>query len=703
VDEFGNNQSFSFTFSLISSLLNSSSSEEIEQIRRNAPSVYYTQNRMVNGRDYNSFMLQDPSIVKLRAVNRTFAGDSKYIAWHDPKEYYENVKLFGADSALYWVEKAPDVGGLHEVAKPITPDDLVTNYIEPLLGGSDIFVVMSPEMEKRNIDPTSIRTFFRQTPYSFDPSSSELTALINGLAASIKTNTIVKLYYSVVYDEWSVDSHPCDGEDVNEDGVTCQLGDSESLWCIQVRAILSGSSHSGWEVRWRTKRLLAHSEDTKFWNSNTVSDIIDYDSFNTTKDHFVVLQANIHADKYSVLTKNYIYKVLGLELLEQNLPNAGLPDIHRLSVLPEDTTGDGVPDNLLQEDILDFSIDKEYCWFAVGDFLDETSDEVTITLPFNLSYIVNNMDEDLEVYISRSGDEFKRLFNSEGDILISESEPDGQIIRYKFTFGEGMSPDVNDRIKIIVKDWVYFTRESASDRWNPEFTSDEIRTQWSLEDPNLAADYKRIKRHNGRYPINFGWFHFVPTYNLVDPAASNIIDTFIITDGYYTSMKRWIDGRLSYKPQSPTPLDLRNSYSDLLKSKMISDSVILQPGNFKILFGDKSIPELRAKFKIIRPVINSLTDNEIKVRVVNAVKTFFDLRYWEFGEGFFFSELSSAIHADIGPEIDSVILVPSYTQNQFGDLYQIQAKEDELFIPDVTSNDIDVVSEYTPENTRQNP
>jgi len=90
-------QTFTFTFSLVNSLQNSSKSEDIEHIRRVAPSVYYTQDRMVNGRDYNSFMLQDPSILKLKAINRTFSGDSKYIAWHDPKEYYEDVKIFGED------------------------------------------------------------------------------------------------------------------------------------------------------------------------------------------------------------------------------------------------------------------------------------------------------------------------------------------------------------------------------------------------------------------------------------------------------------------------------------------------------------------------------------------------------------------------------------------------------------------------------
>lgn len=696
-DDLNYNQSFSFTYSLIGSLLNSSSSEEIEQIRRNAPSVYYTQNRMVNGRDYNSFMLQDPSIVKLRSINRTFAGDSKYIAWHDPREYYENVKIFGSDSALYWVEKDPHKGGLAEINKPIIVDHIINNYIEPLLGGSDMFVILSPEMEKNGLDPTYLRTNFSRDPYSFDASQSEIIALTNALESSIKSNFIVNLFYSVKYDEWTVGNHPCNGQNIGDDGVTCQIGDAQDIWCMDVKAILSGSSHSGWEIRWRTKKLIAQSEETKFWNSNTVSNIIDYDSFNATKDNFVVLQANVHSNKYDILQKNYVYKILGMELLDQNLPNAGLPDIHKLSVLPEDTTGDGIPDDLLQLDILDSFYNKIYCWYTTNNLLDETSNELTITLPFGQSYIVDRMDEDLEVYVNDT-----RYLNSTGDLLLSSAENQSAIVRHKFTFSKNRSPSPIDVIKILVKDWVYFTRENSSDRWKPVITTDEVKVNWALDDPEHEDDMK-IKRHNGRYPINFGWFHFVQTYNLIDPAASNIIDTFIITDGYYNSMKRWINGRLSYQPLSPTPLNLRNSYGGMLKSKMISDTVVLQPGIFKILFGEKAIPELRAKLKIIRPAVNSLTDNEVKVRVVNSVKKFFDLRYWEFGEGFFFSELSSAIHADIGPEIDSVVLIPIFSQNQFGDMYQVQSRENEVFIPDITSTSIDVVVEYTPKNTRQNP
>lgn len=89
-------------FSLTTALQNSSASETIEHIRQAAPAVYYSQNRMVNGQDYNTFMLRDPSIIRLKTLNRTFAGQPKYIEWNDPSGQYENIKLFGDDLRLQY-------------------------------------------------------------------------------------------------------------------------------------------------------------------------------------------------------------------------------------------------------------------------------------------------------------------------------------------------------------------------------------------------------------------------------------------------------------------------------------------------------------------------------------------------------------------------------------------------------------------------
>jgi hypothetical protein len=134
---------------------------------------------------------------------------------------------------------------------------------------------------------------------------------------------------------------------------------------------------------------------------------------------------------------------------------------------------------------------------------------------------------------------------------------------------------------------------------------------------------------------------------------------------------------------------------------MISDTVIMHSGKFKILFGSYANPELQAIIKVIRTEEGTLTDNEVKVRVVETIQLFFDITKWEFGETFYFTELASSIHRSIPTEVASVVLVPTFSRNQFGDLYEITAREDEIFQPDITVSNIEIIESLTPLNIRQ--
>ena len=204
-------------------------------------------------------------------------------------------------------------------------------------------------------------------------------------------------------------------------------------------------------------------------------------------------------------------------------------------------------------------------------------------------------------------------------------------------------------------------------------------------------------------PFNFGWFHFTIDRNLVDPAPSNIIDIFIITRGYIENLKLWINGVTTIEPAAPTPLQLRSDYGSLLENKMISDTVVLKTGIIRLLFGTKAETELRGQFKVIKNPLTPLTDNQIKTRIVDVVQDFFNIDLWEFGETFYFTELAAAIHSDLSSDIDSVVLVPTLPSNQFGDLIQVEAREDEVFQPDIAVDDVVIVAALTDDILRLDP
>lgn len=132
----GITETATITFSLTSTLQNGSATESIEHIRRSAPATYYAQNRMVNGQDYNTFMLKDPTILRLKAINRTFAGQPKYVDWHDASGTYENVKMFGDDLTMRYSM------ALDSQTTSVSGRALIDNVIEPLLNTSGLINMM---------------------------------------------------------------------------------------------------------------------------------------------------------------------------------------------------------------------------------------------------------------------------------------------------------------------------------------------------------------------------------------------------------------------------------------------------------------------------------------------------------------------------------------------------------------------------------
>jgi hypothetical protein len=680
-DAIGSVQTISFTFSLTTSLQNASASEDIEHIRRVAPSVYYTQDRMVNGRDYNTFMLQDPSILKLRSINRTFAGDSKYIAWHDPRENYEDVKLFGDDLAIFWMEEIPTMGNIQTIPSSTSVEVIIENVLEPLLSTTDFFAKIAPAREELGLPGAEIRTYFSNTPYSFGTDGSGQSNELDAISFALNNiSAPIDLYYSVLYDEWTVGAHPTD---------------PDSMWMITVDL-----SVTEWEVASLTKRLIVQSEQTKFWNTNTTERVINYDTINSQTDRIVVLQANSDAEGTGLLAENQNYTVLAQELTDNN--SGSVPDIHRLSVMPEDVNGDNIPDNLLQPELFDATYSGTLAELMNLGLIVSVGSPATYRIDLSaVSKRINNsttkgLDNDITVRVDGtpvtfSGSDLTPTNASE--LVIELIDIDPSVI---------LAGSPEPYIEITVNDFAYLYREDNLSSWVPMADTDTNRVRYLSEDGTLAlTDDNLYDRREGRYPLNFAWFHFTPRMNLVDPAASNIIDTYIITKGYYTSMTRWLENKTDVEPEAPLPLELRSAYSDLLDNKMISDTVVLHSGNFKILFGSRAIPQLRAVFKVVRPEVSSKTDNQVKVEIVNTIRAFFDIDAWEFGETFFFTELSASIHAALGPEIDSVVLVPSYSQNQFGDLFQIYSREDEIFIPDISTSDIQIIESITPDNIRQ--
>jgi hypothetical protein len=134
---------------------------------------------------------------------------------------------------------------------------------------------------------------------------------------------------------------------------------------------------------------------------------------------------------------------------------------------------------------------------------------------------------------------------------------------------------------------------------------------------------------------------------------------------------------------------------------MISDTIILHPGKIKPIIGNLAKDTLQAVIKIIRSKNSNITTNQLKTKIVDLIYEFFDINKWEFGETFYFTELSAFIHSRLPIDLDSIVFVPKFNNHIFGDLYQVLAKEDEIIQPTVGVDDIQIIESINSKSIKQ--
>jgi len=795
VDSSGITQTAAIAFSLISDLLNASASETIEHIRQSAPTTYYSQNRMVNGEDYNTYMLKDQSIARLKVINRTFAGSPRYLDAADSSGSYQNVKIFGDDAIIRTVPK------LNTVSTAVSGQALIDSIIEPLLihpgALGAITHIRNITDGLRGVVASARRAFIEDASFaSWKDSSGTPVTLVTGLTPGIMLEkTAIQAFIdrhwygeptSYVQQTdgsiWAVIPNPTiypeddgriyasavprtiDGVNkyppgdvgsglqpiVNQQHFMLQwepklraagngiltlalstlpsgavagevftveiLGDSASF---AVRSSLRGAFPSGVVGT-------AYSETGAPSFTITVGSLPFYpgDAFildcgtSVTQRQISWATSSISPInirgywKLSPTTAN-TYSNLAAESWSAN---DGLIYVKAITSTSGITTGYEVTWRELE---LQLESPTTRFWFnSTTPVVDKTTSQRVYD---NIKLLRSNIDSagtrltTSKIYdivgVVKDGDgiiDTTKIVLSPSDYLQTDSsgdlQPDNALEWELFSSsgsGSWEFATVVDPSTIITPSSIILSVtnvDEASILVNGTLYHFPVGS--SIDDSATYVRRARMPRIGGDSGLDFMWQHFAPDSNLIDPATTNIHDAYVITNGYFNAMMSYAQG-YSSKPSTPSALDLRTSYGYLLKNKMLSDTVVMQSGTLRLLFGPLAEPQLRAKFKIVRGQSPTLTDEQVKVEVLNVINDFFAIENWDFGDTFFATELFTAIHIRLGSEISSVVLVPLFSSNSFGSLFTVESGENEIWMSAAQLSDIEVVTSLTSTVLRQ--
>ena len=761
IDRNGNLQTITFTCGITQPVSNAQSRESIDAIKQRAPARYYTQNRMVNGEDYNLFPFTlYNSIIKSKALNRASIGTSRYLDLVDNTGKYSSTNTFSSDGAMWENNILPTTlfawTNRNEIA------DLITNQVQPAIAGAtfnQFYYANFPRIDV-NTGTTALSTWHQSTtlanettgyfqnaagvPIIFDSSSSTVFRYVT-------QKSLIKFIAPVINGQ----PYYFDANNRLKPGLPTRPEDHLEIWASPL-AIVGDGSNGG-------VGNLANGQGPVALNnfvptgavvetiipvfltdlSNTIEEemtqqFLLYRNFGLGYDNdgtitgtagtwYLITSTNLNAD--ATWSQTYAGNTSG-----QNLDASWM--IQFVAVDNKYTISyRGLAyyfGSVLQTRFFFYGNQKIYdsrTGTTIRDFINvlavNTKPDSASPLPGDIYTTIIGQPVESDGYV----DDFQVL------ISYRDSDSDGVPDNPDF-FNEIVAPSVNPNLKLVfLQQTVDFDNLQRYLLAEPGVVNSEYPTYDSIElvkfqySPGQvfyaysdelfytltvnSAGVRIITQNaqgewiarTGRQALYFQYRHNSPLTNRIDPGTTNIIDLYVVTQAYYTAYQNWLTDTTGTvtEPSVPTIDELSTEYQGLDEYKMLSDNIILNSVAFKPLFGPKAAKTLQATIKVIRAQNSSASTSEIQSSVLAAMNEYFSIDKWNFGDTFYFSELAAYLHRYLGSIISSVVLVPLDTQKYFGDMYEVRAEPSEIFVNGATIDNIVVIDALTSTNLRTAP
>jgi hypothetical protein len=731
-------ETLTITASLNNTVSNASVSETNASIKANAPATFYTQNRMITAEDYNVAPLGiSQEIVKVKSVNRNASGISRYFDLKDTTGKYSSTNLYANDGVIY--KQTKDLRTSFDFITQTDIESAITNVIEPIIRDRKIqnyylanfTKILTSDLGASWISSTADtnRTtgYFTQQPEASNP---------NAFAYPVNTFTANNLRFV-------------------EPGTLLKFVAPQGYHFMtnKKNILMAGQSNHPGAVDYLWTKVISVSGNGTIIADNGLGPIVLNDIIPTD----AILQevkpklANVIIDavKTQIIDQAFATNTFGLryDVETRTWRLITNQNIDTVSTFSTGKSGDTSNQNLDASWLLYFKTDGEkydityrtltYVFESdkeIKFFYDSTNktydnltgkiikDKVEVleinpkpdtTSPLTRSYDFEVIKEyrDAEGYIDTKKieigffdvDDDGVVDNPEGfvDIVAETVNPAEKYIFVKkyittdqvedFKFVDATEEGIN--IVASTSAIGAYSQYNAGQLFFDRSTSLFYKLDSAKKNLNIIEDYRG---YIGRDKLKFRYLHSADYNQRIDPAASNIIDTYLLTRSYDTFYRQWLAGDIAQKPIPASADQLFQSYgTELDKIKSISDEVIYHPVKYKPLFGSKAETSLQATFKIVKNPDTVVNDNEIKSRVISAINTFFNLDNWEFGESFYFTELSTFIMNELTPDVVSIVIVPNASDQSFGSLFEIKSEADEIFVNSATVNNVEIIDAVT--------
>ena len=758
ISRYGRLETITFTVGITEPVSNAQARETIEEIKQRAPARYYTQNRMVNGEDYNNFpFTRYNSIIKSKAVARSSIGTSRYLDLTDITSKYSSTNIFASDGVIWRENQLPtfdfDWINRNEIA------DVINNNVEPLLSSRGMLQFYyqnfpRPPLTVINLGWQQSTRLVNETTGYFKNASSGIPTPIGQFASNnakyITQGSLVKFIAPPGF-YFNANNRLLAGTPTRAD-------EKLVIWATVSDVIVDGTNQGTGNLADGTGPVTLN----EFVPTGSLCQLV-IPKFVTD----LPLSLEQQMIQQIELERNFGlgYANVDTPLTPFTVIPAGTWYIITSSNLDQDGAfsriyaGDVTGANrdaswLIQfvSDGINYTVTSralEYIWASVDQtrFVFDGSEKIYdsrtgLTIrDFIKALKINNRpdssvplagDVDMEIIaqpVQASG------VANDYQVVVSYSDSDGDGVADDPDFFDTLvAPAVNPTDKLVflkltttfddlevylpVASGVVNTQYPTLDAIElvkSEFLNGQIfyatsEQKWyelivsivdGIVQRTLVENLNYIAR-TGRQDLSFQYRHNSPLTNIIDPGATNIIDLYLVTQEYYTQYQNYIKDTTGTVPEPaiPTIGQLTTAYSGLNDYKMISDNIVLNSVLFKPLFGAKAAPELRAVIKVVRAPNTTASISEIKSQVVQNINNYFTIDKWDFGDSFFFSELAAYIHEQLGSIISSVVLVPLNPLKSFGDLYEIRCAPNEIFVSAATASDIEVIDALTQSNLR---